>query len=88
MAVQGRPMLELVTLPCTEARVALIYALVGLLCCGIILEPIAIIKAIRAGNMIAENPRLTGSGMAIAALTIAILGLVLWAIGIIFSFSR
>jgi hypothetical protein len=67
---------------CPEANEALKYAIIGLFCFGIILEPIAISKALQAKKMIAANPNLTGSGKATAALIIAIIGLVLWVIGI------
>ena len=70
-------------MPCKLAGEALTYAIVGLFCFGIILEPIAIIKANKAKKMMAANPALTGSGKATAALTIAIIGLVLWVLGII-----
>lgn len=83
LAVQGQPMAEAATMPCKLAGEALTYAIVGLFCFGIILEPIAIIKANKAKKMMAANPALTGSGKATAALTIAIIGLVLWVLGII-----
>lgn len=56
-----------------EANEALKYALIGFLCLGPILEPIAIIKALRAKKEIAANPNLTGSGKATAALVIGII---------------
>ena len=65
-----------------EANEALKYAIIGLFCFGIILEPIAIAKALQAKKMIAANPNLTGSGKATAALIIAIIGLILWVVGI------
>jgi hypothetical protein len=71
------------TLPCKEADDALKYAIIGIFCFGIILEPIAIQKALKAKKMIAANPRLTGSGKATAALIIAIVGLVLWVLGLL-----
>lgn len=84
MALQGAaPMVEEATIPCEEANQALMYSIVGLLCCGIILEPLAISKALAAKRMIAENPRLAGSGKATAALIIACIGLVLWVLGMI-----
>ena len=57
-------------------------AVIGLFCFGIILEPIAISKAMKAKKMMEANPNLTGSGKANAALAIAIIGLVLWVVGI------
>ena len=83
MAVQGQPAAEAATMPCKLAGEALTYAIVGLFCFGIILEPVAIFKASKAKKMMAANPALTGSGKATAALIIAIIGLVLWVLGII-----
>ena len=89
MAVQGQPVVaEVATIPCPEAGEALKYAIVGLFCFGIILEPVAISKALKAKNMIATNPRLTGSGKATAALIIAIVGLLLWVLGLIGRFAE
>ncbi len=83
MAIQGRPVAVVPTMPCKEADEALKYAIVGLFCFGIILEPIAISKAWQAKKMIALNPNLSGSGKATAGLVIGIAGLVLWVLGII-----
>jgi hypothetical protein len=84
MALRGAPpIVEEATIPCKEAGEALTYAIVGLFCIGIILEPIAISKALKAKKMIELNPRLTGSGKVTAALIISIVGLVLWVLGII-----
>jgi hypothetical protein len=88
MAVSGQPMVEEATIPCKEAGEALVYAIVGLFCCGIILEPIAIAKAMKAKKMMEANPRLTGSGKATAALVIAIIGLVLWVLSMIVRFAQ
>jgi hypothetical protein len=68
---------EKVTLPCKEASDALKFAIIGLIFIGIILEPIAILKALRAKKIIITNPRLTGSGKATAALIIGIIYLLL-----------
>ena len=68
---------------CEEAGQALKYALIGILILGIILEPIAISKALKAKKMIAQNPRLEGAGKATAALVIGITALSLWLLGII-----
>ena len=84
MALKGRPLIvEEATLPCKEANEALTYAIVGLFCFGIILEPIALSKAFKAKKMIAMNPRLSGSGKVTAAIIIGIIGLILWVLGII-----
>ena len=84
MALGGQtPVFEQATEPCTEADEALKYALIGLLCFGIVLEPIAISKALKAKKMIEANPNLTGSGKATAALIIGAIGLLLWLVGVI-----
>jgi hypothetical protein len=77
------PVVEGATEPCPEANEALKYALIGIICFGIILEPIAISKALAAKKMIAANPNLTGSGKATAALIIAPIVLILWVLSII-----
>ena len=82
----GAPVIvEEATIPCKEASEALKYAIIGIFCFGIILEPIAISKAMKAKKMIEMNPRLTGSGKATAAMIIGCVALVLWVIGM---FSR
>lgn len=90
MALKGQPppMVEEATEPCPEANEALKYAIIGIFCFGIILEPIAISKALKARKMIAMNPRLSGSGKATAALVIGCVGLVLWILGMISKFSN
>lgn len=83
MALRGGapPMPDEATIPCKEADDALKYAIIGIFCFGIILEPVAISKALKAKKMIAMNPRLSGSGKATAALIVAIIALVLWVLG-------
>ncbi len=71
------------TIPCKEANDALIMAIIGIFCFGIILEPLALIKASKAKKMIAENPAMTGSGKATAATIIGVIGLILWLLGTI-----
>lgn len=84
LAIQGQQVVvEEGSIPCKEASEALKYAIISLFCFGIILGPIAISKAHKAKQMIAMNPRLTGSGKATAATIIGIVALVLWAITII-----
>ena len=68
---------------CKEAKSALTYAIVGIFCFGIILEPIAFFKALQAKKLIKEDPRLTGDGKATAALIISIVSLVLWIVSIV-----
>jgi hypothetical protein len=83
-ALGGRmPVVEQATEVCAEAAEALKYAIFGLFCFGIFLEPVAISKALKAKKMIAANPNLTGEGKANAALVIGIIGLVLWVLGMI-----
>jgi hypothetical protein len=85
MALRGQApvIVEEATIPCKEASEALKYAIIGIFCFGIILEPIAINKALKARKMIAMNPRLTGSGKATAALIIGVIALILWVIGML-----
>jgi hypothetical protein len=89
MALRGAiPMVEEATIPCKEAGEALTYSIIGIFCFGIILEPIAISKAIKAKKMMQMNPRLTGSGKATAALIIGIVALILWVIGMVARFME
>jgi len=55
------------------AIVALILSIFGLVCFGIIMEPIAVFLAIKAKREIAADPLQTGNGMATAALVIGII---------------
>jgi hypothetical protein len=88
LALQGQPIAEEASIPCKEAKEALTYAIIGIFCLGIILEPLAISKALKARQMIAMNPQLTGSGKATAALIIGIVALILWVLGMIAKFSH
>ena len=89
MALRGTPpMVEEATIPCKEAGEALKYSIIGIFCFGIILEPVAISKALKAKKMMAMNPRLTGSGKATAALIIGIVALLLWIIGMFARFAE
>jgi hypothetical protein len=82
-AIKGPPQLtEEATLPCKEANEALTYAIVSIFCFGIILAPIALVKASKAKKMIDLNPRLSGSGKVTAARVIAVVALVLWVLGL------
>ena len=74
--------------PCPEADEALKYAIIGIFCFGIILEPIAISKALKAKKLIEADPRLSGMGKANTALGISIAALILWVLGVISRFSR
>ena len=88
MAIDRPPVIETETRPCKEAGEALTYAIIGIFCCVIILEPIAIAKAIQAKKKISLNPRLSGSGKATAALIIGVGGLILWVIDMIVRFEE
>jgi hypothetical protein len=89
MAMKGPPVIdEQATIPCKEANEALTYAIVGIFCLGIILEPIALVKAGKAKKMIDQNPRLAGSGKVLATRIIGVVALVLWVIGMISRFSN
>jgi len=84
LAIQGQQIvLEEETVPCKEASEALTYAIASFLCCGIILGPMAITKAYKARELIAMDPRLTGSGKANAAMVIGIVALLLWLIAFV-----
>ncbi len=72
---------------CALAKQALIYAIVGLFCCGPILGGIAISKARSAQMIIAGTPGMRGGGMAQAAMIIGILDIVLTVIAFIINLS-
>jgi len=69
--------------PCGEANDALKLAIVGIFCFGIVLEPLALAKAIKAKQRMRGDPTLTGSGKATAAVVIACFALTLWVMGIL-----
>jgi hypothetical protein len=84
LALKGEPVVEVEpTIPCKEANEALICAIVGIFCIGIILGPVAISKAAKARKMITADPRLQGAGKATAATIIGVLVIILWIIGIV-----
>lgn len=74
--------------PCKMAGQALTYAIFSFFCFGIILAPIAIVKASKAKKEIEQDQTLTGSGKATAAMVIAIIALVFWVIGILSRLSN
>jgi hypothetical protein len=82
-ALRSGTLIESASEVCQEASEALKYALIGIICFGIVLEPLAIKKALNAKKMIAANPNLTGDGKATAALIIAPIVLVIWVLGLI-----
>lgn len=89
MALKGPVvMADEATIPCKEAGEALTFAILSLFCFGFIFGPMAISKASKAKNMMALNPRLTGSGKATAATIIGIIGLVFWVLGLVLRVSN
>ena len=83
MALKVPIVLDEATIPCQEANDALKYAIIGLFCFGIILEPIALNKALRAKKEMDMDPRLAGSGKVTVAIILSVLGLGLWILGIV-----
>jgi hypothetical protein len=73
---------------CPEAKEAMKYALVGIFCVGIILEPIAISKALKARAAIDRDPSLGGRGVANAALVVAGCSLLFSVINLLARFKR
>src|SRR4051794_15954538 len=51
-----------------EAQTAMIYSIVGILCCGVILGPIGLIKGLNAKKGMAATGNFEGQGMATAAI--------------------
>lgn len=86
MAVQANA--APVVLECREAGEALKYAIFGIFCFGIVLEPMAISKALNARRMIDTDPTLGGRGKTTAALVIAVVALALWVLGMFSRLSR
>lgn len=76
------------TAPCKEARDALKLALLGFVCFGFVLEPIAIYKAGKARELLKNDPSLSGRGVANAALLVGICGLLLWLLGMFIKVKR
>jgi len=86
LAVKDQPVFLELT-PCKEARDALILSIVGICICAIIMEPYALTKAHQAKRMIEMNPQLSGWGQATAAQIIAVIGLILFAVGVLSNFA-
>jgi hypothetical protein len=84
MGVTGPPLMdEVPTIPCPLAKEALTYAIVSIFCFGIILAPVALVKASKAKKLLAADPRLQGSGQVNAATIISSFVIGLWVLGII-----
>jgi hypothetical protein len=60
------------------ARDAFVLSLLGLFFCGPILGPMAISRGNKALEPIRKDPRLSGEGLAIAAIVIGVLDLLFW----------
>lgn len=88
MAVRTDSIAEGATRPCEEADSALKYAIFGIFCFGIILGPIAISKAMKARQMIREDPRLSGYGKTTGAIIVSIVAMVSWVLGMFMRFSK
>ena len=68
LALKGRTIaFEEGTVPCKEAGEALTFAIISIFCFGIILGPVAIVKAHKAKQLIDADPQLTGRGKAATA---------------------
>jgi hypothetical protein len=72
---------------CVEARDAMRFAVLGIFCFGIIVEPFAIAKALKARALIRGDPSLGGKGVADAALFVAIAALAFAALGLVGRFK-
>lgn len=72
---------------CREARDALLFALVGFLCVGIVVEPIAMYKATQARALLKNDPSLRGKGVADAALFLAVCGFLFSVVGLVARFK-
>ena len=66
-----------------DAKMALIFGIIGLFCFGFVFGPLAIVRARRAQSMIALNPGMTGGGMAMAGLILGIIDVAFWGLGLI-----
>ncbi|MCP4152004.1 MAG: DUF4190 domain-containing protein [bacterium] len=89
MAVREAPVVEDHSrqVPCDEASTSLKYALIGLLCFGFILGPMAISNGVEAKKRMKEDPNLTGDGKATAGIIIGALEFVFWLLAIIARFQ-
>jgi hypothetical protein len=62
-------------------REALILSIVGFFCCGILLEPMALVKAIKVRRQAKISPvRIKGHEEATIAMVISIIALILWVV--------
>jgi CheY-like chemotaxis protein len=87
VTVRGQAMAAQATRPCKEASDALKYAIVGVFCFGIIFGPMAIYNGIQARKAITNDPHLTGSGKANAAMIIGSIVVLFWLLGMALTVS-
>lgn len=73
MAVIRRPVVESEMSLCAEAKSALTMSILGIFLFSFILGPMSVYKGVKARDIIHKDPRLTGSGLAAAAIVIGIL---------------
>jgi hypothetical protein len=83
MAVKGPPPIKEGDETCEAAGKALTYSLIGIFCFGIILGPIAVVKAVEARKEIQANPRLAGLAKANVGMLLGITEVLLWILGMI-----
>lgn len=69
------------------AVASLVFGILGIFVCGLIFGIVAIQKADEAKALIANDPSLTGAGLATAGKVMGILSLVFWGIGLIARFA-
>jgi hypothetical protein len=69
------------------AKSALVCGIVSLLCCGVVMGPVAIVEASKAKRAIAMDPSLTGGGMATTGMILGIIAIALNVVGIILRLS-
>ncbi|MGD1020915.1 MAG: DUF4190 domain-containing protein [Verrucomicrobiia bacterium] len=74
--------------PCELADEALKCAITGVFFFGFVVGVVAIYKAIKAREIIAYNPHLTGSGKAIAAIVIGVFAIVVWVLAFILKITH
>jgi len=70
-----------------DAQTAMILAIVGIFCCGIILGPVAIVKGNNAKKSMQASGNFEGQGMATAAVIIGIIALILHGLGLIINIA-
>jgi len=67
----------------SDAKSALVFGILSMLCCAIIFGPLAIVKANSAIRDIRYDRGFSGEGMATAGKVLGIVGICLWGLGIL-----